>query len=68
MDKVKILKLRSYKITIAIALITSIVTISQFVNPQVLSILRRNPESLLSGQWWRIITPLLVHSDGCNLL
>ncbi|MZK53544.1 rhomboid family intramembrane serine protease [Clostridium beijerinckii] len=64
MDKVKILKLRSYKITIAIALITSIVTISQFVNPQVLSILRRNPESLLSGQWWRIITPLLVHSDG----
>lgn len=64
LDKVKMLKLRSYKITIAIILITSIATISQFVNPQILSILRRNPESLLSGQWWRIITPLLVHADG----
>lgn len=64
LDKAKMLKLSSYKITIAIILITCITTISQFVNPQILFILRRSPDGLLSGQWWRIITPLLVHADG----
>ena len=51
-------------LTMVIVLITSIVTIFQFFQPEVLNILRRDPERLASGEWWRIITPLLVHSDG----
>src|SRR5690625_5488679 len=47
-----------------IVVVTSIVTLFQFAHPEVLSILRRDPESLASGEWWRMITPLLVHADG----
>lgn len=32
--------------------------------PGVLIALERNPEALASGQWWRVISPLLVDSDG----
>ena len=50
--------------TILIVFITSLVTITQFFHPELLHLLRRNPEKLASGEWWRLITPLLVHSDG----
>lgn len=63
MDTVKMAKLRYAKATGIIIIITSVITISQFINPQVLAVLRRNPEALLAGQWWRIITPLLVRAE-----
>lgn len=53
-----------YSLTMVIVLITSIVTIFQFFHPEVLSILHRDPAGLASGEWWRIISPLLVHADG----
>lgn len=64
MDTIKATKLCYIKVTVIIIFITSITTIFQFIDPQILAMLRRNPEALLAGQWWRIVTPLLVHSDG----
>lgn len=52
-----------FPMTMAIITITSVVTILQFVHPEILGVLRRNPAALASGEWWRIITPLLVHAD-----
>ena len=51
-------------VTVAILLSTGIFTALQFPFPGVLEALRRNPQALSSGEWWRIISPLLVHSDG----
>jgi membrane associated rhomboid family serine protease len=51
-------------VTIAVLGITAIITGLQFVYPAVLSALRRNPTALVAGEWWRMITPLFVHSDG----
>lgn len=53
-----------FPMTVTIIGITSVVTILQFVYPEILSIFRRDPTALAVGEWWRIITPLLVHSDG----
>jgi len=50
--------------TFAILLVTAIGTGSQFVHPQVLSALERTPTALAHHEWWRLITPLLVHADG----
>lgn len=50
--------------TISVLAVTSIVTGLQFVYPVVLSTLRRDPAALAAGQWWRLLSPLLVHSDG----
>jgi rhomboid protease GluP len=36
----------------------------QFVYPQLLPALERRPTALAQHEWWRLITPLLVHPDG----
>ena len=43
---------------------TAFVTALQFVFPEVLSALRRNPDALSAGEWWRIATPLFVQPSG----
>ncbi len=50
--------------TITVLVITAIFTGLQFPFPAVLETLRRNPHALAAGEWWRMVTPLLVHSDG----
>jgi membrane associated rhomboid family serine protease len=50
--------------TIATLLVTGIFTALQFPFPGVLDTLRRNPQAFASGEWWRIVTSVLVHSDG----
>jgi len=50
--------------TTATLLVTGIFTALQFPFSGVLETLRRNPQAFASGEWWRIVTPLLVHSDG----
>ncbi len=50
--------------TISVLLATGIMTGLQFAFPQILSALERTPTALANDQWWRLITPLLVHSDG----
>ena len=50
--------------TITVLSITAVATAAQFAHPAVLSTLERTPEALQRHQYWRLITPLLVHSDG----
>ena len=44
--------------------ITALVTSAQFVWPIVLEALRRRPDALEAGQWWRTVSPLFVHAYG----
>ncbi len=50
--------------TLGILVISSIFTGAQFRYPQVLGVLRRDPVAFAAGEWWRLLTPLLVHADG----
>jgi membrane associated rhomboid family serine protease len=54
--------------TIAIAALTGAVAAVAFLDPVVLGALRRDPAALASGQWWRLLTPLLVRTDGWLIL
>lgn len=50
--------------TPGVLIITTLVTGAQFINPAVLAALRRDPAALGRGDWWRMLTPLLVHDGG----
>ena len=50
--------------TLTLLAITGLITGLQFVFPEILTALRRNPEALRAGEWWRMITPLFVHAEG----
>jgi membrane associated rhomboid family serine protease len=44
--------------------VTAVVTGVQFVWPPVLETLRRTPDALQTGEWWRTFSPLFVHAYG----
>jgi membrane associated rhomboid family serine protease len=44
--------------------ITALITGLQFFFPEILSALRRDPEGLRTGEWWRMVTPLFVQAEG----
>lgn len=50
--------------TVTVLLVTAVVTGLQFVFPALLPALERTPTALARHDWWRLITPLFVHSDG----
>lgn len=51
-------------ISISILSITFIVTSLQFVFPEIIPALDRNEDALLSGEVWRLITPLFIQPMG----
>jgi membrane associated rhomboid family serine protease len=51
-------------VTAAVLLVTGSTSGLQIGYPQVLSALCRDRDGLRAGQWWRILTPLLVHDEG----
>ncbi|MDO0926681.1 rhomboid family intramembrane serine protease [Streptomyces sp. TG1A-8] len=54
--------------TASVLLVTGAVTAAQFPFPEVLEALRRDPDALASGEWWRVLSPLLVQSPGWQAL
>jgi Rhomboid family len=50
--------------TVALWIITALVTTPQILLPAVGELLRRDPIAVSTGQWWRLLTPLLVHPEG----
>lgn len=43
-----------------IVLVTTMGAVGQLADPAVFEALRRDPQALAAGEWWRIATPLLV--------
>ena len=50
--------------TASVLAVTVALTVLQFPFPQVRQDLWRAPGSLAAGQWWRLVTPLLVQYDA----
>jgi len=64
-------KLRGKKInynrlslSLVIISLTAVVTSLQFIFPEIITALDRNEDALLSGEIWRLITPLFVQPMG----
>jgi membrane associated rhomboid family serine protease len=51
-------------ISVIIIATTAVVTSLQFIFPAIITALERNKEALLSGEIWRLITPLFVQPMG----
>lgn len=51
-------------LTIGVLLVTAVFTALQFSYPELLFALRRTPGLLSHHEWWRFITPILVHDGG----
>lgn len=51
-------------LTISVLLITSVFTALQFFYPPLLFALQRTPGVLSQREYWRFITPILVHDGG----
>jgi membrane associated rhomboid family serine protease len=46
--------------TLVVLICTAIGALLQVMSPAILSALRRDPRALAAGEWWRILSPLLV--------
>ena len=62
--KGKEIKWRELWISISLLCLTTIVTSLQFIFPEIIAALDRNRQALLSGQVWRLITPLFIQPSG----
>ena len=55
---------RTPKATLTVLVITGIVTALQYRSPLLIITLKRTPGMLPAGQWWRLITPVLINPEG----
>ena len=55
---------RAPALTIGVLLVTGVFTTLQFFYPPILFALRRTPGVFSQHEWWRFITPILVHDGG----
>jgi membrane associated rhomboid family serine protease len=62
--KGKEIKFRRLWISVSILSLTIAVTSFQFVFPEIITALDRNGDALLSGEVWRLITPLFIQPMG----
>jgi len=62
--KGKEINFKSLPISISIITITTLITSLQFIFPGIIKALDRNREALLSGELWRLITPLFIQPMG----
>ncbi len=52
--------------TLMILILTAITTSLQFFYPEIINMLSRNPNALLAGEWWRLISPIFINPEGWN--
>ncbi len=52
--------------TLSLFVAIGILTILQFSFPYILTLFRRDTVAFLAGDWWRVITPLLVQDGGVS--
>ena len=50
--------------TVIVLAVTALITGLQFIFPEVLPALRRQPTAITGHEYWRLITSLFVHADG----
>ena len=58
------LAIRSAVLTISVTLLTGVTASVGFLDPPLQAALRRDAAALAAGQWWRLVSPLLVRTDG----
>ena len=51
-------------VTLVVAIVVALCNLAQVFWPQIVPALWRDPKALASGQVWRLVSPLLVQSDG----
>ncbi len=58
------IRFRGLWISMSLLGLTTLITGLQFVFPEIITALERNREALLSGEAWRLITPLFIQPMG----
>ncbi len=58
------IKFKKLWISISLLLLTTIVTSLQFIFPEIVSALTRDRQAILSGEAWRLVTPLFIQPMG----
>jgi membrane associated rhomboid family serine protease len=51
-------------VTLTVLAVTGFFTALGLLYPGLLTLLQRQPQALARHEWWRLLTPLLIHSDG----
>jgi membrane associated rhomboid family serine protease len=52
--------------SLALIAVTVLISILQFIHPELLAALRRDPEAVRAGEWWRLFTALFVQPEGLS--
>ncbi|WP_051580925.1 rhomboid family intramembrane serine protease [Pseudonocardia acaciae] len=59
---------RRYPVTLAVAVLTSAVSVPALVSPGLVRALEQDPHAFAQGQWWRLLTPMLIQGYGLGHL